>query len=374
MSSYFIQSLIRNLLKVFWIFPIKKNRIVFWCSGGKFYNCNPKYISEYLQENFPDKYDIIWIIKDKNKRQKLKSKNIKSVFPKSISGIYYCITAKFLIDNHGVFSYIPVRKNQEVINTWHGGGSYKKTYSSQKQQKYLELMRRETTLYLSSCERFSKCNLSFVNNQSKILSSGLPRNDLFFKECPQIVRKVKDYFNLDYNKKIILYAPTYRETYAEDLDNLDINKIISVCNQRFGGEFIFALRIHQFDKNQLKNNTKNIIYTNSYDDAQELLYASDVLITDYSSCIWDASLMYKPCFIFASDLELYLKDRNFYTPISKWPFPIAESSNKLYDNILHFDFESYKNNVDAHHKELGSYESGNACEKVCGYIESKCNL
>ena len=87
---------------------------------------------------------------------------------------------------------------------------------------------------------------------------------------------------------------------------------------------------------------------------QELLYASSALITDYSSCIWDASLTYKPCFIYAPDLDDYLADRNFYTPVSEWPFPMARDIDALEEIIRDFDEEHYKKEADRHHAELGS--------------------
>ena len=107
---------------------------------------------------------------------------------------------------------------------------------------------------------------------------------------------------------------------------------------------------------------------------QELLYATDVLISDYSSCLWDASLSYIPSFIYAADLEYYSEKRNFHTPIKEWPYPLAETEDELVKNIRGFDENKYKENVDSHHKSLGSFESGKACEKIAEYILEKFQL
>lgn len=110
-----------------------------------------------------------------------------------------------------------------------------------------------------------------------------------------------------------------------------------------------------------------------YPDMQELLCATDILITDYSSCMWDFSLMYKPCFIYANDLEEYKIERNFHTPIKEWPFPLSINNDELIKNINDFDNNKYIKKVKEHHEKLGSYENGQASKKMCILINSICN-
>jgi CDP-glycerol glycerophosphotransferase len=98
---------------------------------------------------------------------------------------------------------------------------------------------------------------------------------------------------------------------------------------------------------------------------QELLCAADVLITDYSSCMWDFSLTFRPCFIFAPDIKKYRDNRGFYTPIEEWPFPVAETNEQLAYNILNFNEEKYRNDVKQHHVNLGSFEKGTATKQFC---------
>jgi CDP-glycerol glycerophosphotransferase len=81
--------------------------------------------------------------------------------------------------------------------------------------------------------------------------------------------------------------------------------------------------------------------------------------------MWDFSLMYKPCFIFAPDLKKYLTVQGFYTPIEEWPFPIAETNEQLANNINGFNEDIYIQAVKQHHADLGSYEKGTAAEQFC---------
>jgi CDP-glycerol glycerophosphotransferase len=117
-------------------------------------------------------------------------------------------------------------------------------------------------------------------------------------------------------------------------------------------------------------NKPNVISASDYPDMQELLYAADILITDYSSSMWDFSLTFKPCFIFAPDLKKYLAEQGFYTPIEEWPFPIAETNEQLIENINNINEEKYKQTVRKHHADLGSYENGTACEQFCHSVFS----
>jgi CDP-glycerol glycerophosphotransferase len=105
-----------------------------------------------------------------------------------------------------------------------------------------------------------------------------------------------------------------------------------------------------------------------YPDMQDLLQCADVLLTDYSSCMWDFSLMHKPCFLYARDIAEYRGERDFYTPIESWPFPLASDNDALERVIAEFDETAYGAAVDRHHAELGSAESGTAAQQCTDRI------
>ena len=107
---------------------------------------------------------------------------------------------------------------------------------------------------------------------------------------------------------------------------------------------------------------------------QELLCASDILITDYSSCMGDMALMKKPIFLYAPDVKEYIKDRGFYWDIFTLPFPIAQSQEQFIDNIIKFDEESYCAGIDNYLKKLVSYENTVSAEKVCQWLLSQLEM
>ena len=104
---------------------------------------------------------------------------------------------------------------------------------------------------------------------------------------------------------------------------------------------------------------------------QELLAAADMLITDYSSSIWDYSFLYRPCFLYTPDLESYLQNTGFYVPIQEWPFPLCKDMKELEQAIDRYDAKENQRAIQKHHQRMGSFESGHACEKVCAWIRQK---
>ncbi len=104
---------------------------------------------------------------------------------------------------------------------------------------------------------------------------------------------------------------------------------------------------------------------------QELLITVDVLITDYSSSIWDYSLLKKPAFLYVPDLKLYEERVGFVTPINKWGFAVCESNNELAKSIENYDSEKQLKAINENHELFQSYETGEASKRVFDYIVSK---
>lgn len=105
---------------------------------------------------------------------------------------------------------------------------------------------------------------------------------------------------------------------------------------------------------------------------QELIVAADILITDYSSCMFDMMLANKKCVLYAPDLAEYLeRERGLYFDIQKLPFPIAEDMESLCDEILNFNMEEYQKTLQQFKNIIGSYEKGTAAKQVADYMLKK---
>ena len=326
-----------------------------------------------MQEHHPD-FEIIWAFKSPQNFSYLHDKGIKTVKYLHPYFLHVCLTSKFIVTNSEIPAWFPIMKRQVYINTWHGGGAYKRVgaaYQKETPGKQIraEIAREVPCTYVSSSNAFTELTIhQSFHHDGTILSCGMPRNDMLFNnDHPELHDKIRAYYHLPSEAKILLYAPTYRESKAASDYLFDCKAIQSALSEKFGGNWFILFRTHYFVMNQL-NNAANYIDASNYPDMQELLYAADVLITDYSSSMWDFSLTRRPCFLYATDLNYYDLDRGFYSDIHTWPYPLAESNSALIKNIKQFNNDQYQKNIQKHWDALGSYESGHACETVANYI------
>lgn len=372
----YIAPRLRTALKVLSLGHFHKKRIVFFSYFGKQYSCNPKYISEYIQSHHKD-YEIVWAFKNPEDFSYLHEKNIVTMKYLSFRFFHTCLTSKYIITNSEIPSWFPIMKRQVYINTWHGGGAYKRVgaaYCKETagKQARAAIAREVPCTYVSSSDTFTELTIkqSFQHNGT-ILSCGMPRNDMLVnQDHPELYAKIRSYYHLPEDAKILLYAPTYRESKSAADYLFDCKRVKEGLEKRFGGDWFFLFRMHYFVMNQLEKSS-DYIDASQYPDMQELLYASDILVTDYSSSMWDFSFTGKPCFLYATDLGYYDMQRGFYSDIHTWPFPLAETSDDLITTILSFDQAKYQQDVAHHHTSLGSCETGHACQIITDYILSK---
>ena len=300
-----------------------------------------------MQERHPD-FEIIWAFKSPQNFSYLHDKGIKTVKYLHPYFLHVCLTSKFIVTNSEIPAWFPIMKRQVYINTWHGGGAYKRVgaaYQKETPGKQIraEIAREVPCTYVSSSNAFTELTIhQSFHHDGTILSCGMPRNDMLFNnDHPELHDKIRAYYHLPSEAKILLYAPTYRESKAASDYLFDCKAIQSALSEKFGGNWFILFRTHYFVMNQL-NNAANYIDASNYPDMQELLYAADVLITDYSSSMWDFSLTRRPCFLYATDLNYYDLDRGFYSDIHTWPYPLAESNSALIKNIKQFNNDQYQ--------------------------------
>ena len=371
---------LRTALRVFFVFPVKKDRIVFNSFRGKQFSCNPKYISEYLRTKYPGEFELVWLMMDPEKFPELKELGYKVVKRPSIKYFYYALTARVFVVNGNFMAHLPPRKGQYDIRTWHGGGAYKRVglsiaHGDAKNSLTVKLNQSRADLYLSSSKKFTELTLhDSFQYEGEIFEYGMPRNDMLIRGRDEaLIARVKKAIGIPEDRKFVLYAPTFRQNGLPEEQQLDYGRLMKALSLRFGGEWRCAFRGHHVHSEISRGLTADkAVNVTDYPDMQELLMAADVLVTDYSSSIWDMSLTGKPCFLYATDLKSYQSERDFYYDIHTWPFPLAEDNDQLFGVITAFDAEKYARNIRAHHDLLGSCETGHATEKVCERICEVC--
>lgn len=365
--------------------PIRNNKIVFSNFKGNGYGCNPKYIlEEILKRNLP--CEICWLTNNVRKEFKNFPSRVKLVKFRSKQALKELADSKIWVDNQRKIFHIQMglkkKDNQFYINSWHGSLGIKKIGADSPltsiQNDWVPYGKKDSEMidYLISNSTFE--NDVYKNNfwgKGKILTFGHPRNDIFFynnEQLNEIKKKVFKKLNISFNKKVLLYVPTFRDYGALDCYNLEVENLLKSITDKFGGEWVLAVRMHPNLKNEalkLFKFTSTTVDASSYSDIQELLVSSDIAITDYSSCIFDFMLSRKPAFIFATDIEKYNNERGFYYPLESTPFPVAKNNEELVQNILNFDNEKYTKEVEKFLADKGCIEDGHAAERVVDLIE-----
>lgn len=379
MLRFAVKAFVWFFLHLFFILPVSNNKIYFRAFHGKRYGCSPKYLFLYLVDKHGDSYRYIWELEN-NKGEIPEAECVKRL---SIKSFIHMMTSRYIITNNDLMWWIPLRKEQIVVETWHGGGAYKRIgkYEQSFSMFQIEQIRnaKQISYYVSSCQKYTEAlSDSKYVSQDKFIPAGLPRNEIFFyqERMTKLKLKVFEQFGLSFQSDthIVLFAPTYRGIMGYKKDNEEVclepdyDKLLSNLKEKFGGSWVLFYRSHYFDSNLLKSLPDKVIDATWYEDMQELLCASDVLVTDFSSSMWDFALTGRPCFLYAPDIQQYIDQRGFYTDPATWPYPLAKSDEELSANILGFDEKKYIADVNRHFDELGSYENKDACMKVCKAI------
>lgn len=368
------------------IFPIKKNKVIATAFIGIRYGDNQKPMLEALHEICPET-DIVWV-KSRGYEYEL-PEWVRYVHPWTIRWLYDYATAKIWINNCLTPTYFRKRKGQLYIETWHGGLGIKKVFGDvqsekdQKNKRLYERMANFADVFISNSDHLSAIYRDSLYYNGPIWKCGYPMNDILFTENTQIKEKVKKTLNIPLTSKILLYAPTHRDKFVTDgcVDDSvffsNYTALLQSLSQKFSGDWNIVLRWHQAQMKMLSGITipSNVINATSYPDMQELLMATDVMMSDYSSCLFDAAILRIPCFIYASDYDEYRKYRGVYYEMEELPFPYAKNNEELEQNIRAYNHEDFLNKWDAFTVRMGLNETGHAAkdiaEKMADFLNGK---
>ncbi len=375
LAKYSAILILRLLVRLLYIFPLKNNRIMFYSYKGSQYSCNPKYISETLMKQDEGKFEVIWSFVKPSKFGELKNHGIILVNYYSLRRLYYQVTSRIIVNNVGTYSWIPLRNEQEHINTWHAAYGYKVIGLGEKanswlMKKTIQMSSEETSLITSPSKEFSD-DIARIDLGYKgiILESGYARNDILFKykkDNSHIRERVCSFYNIPLNSFIFLYAPTWRYNTKKTLPEIDYEEIRECLENKYRKNIVIIVRKHHLQR--IKPSGDTVIDGSNYPDMQELLVAADTLVTDYSSSIWDYSIMEKPIYIFADDIEEYEKERGYHVPVYQWGFPVCEDSEALMYAIKEMTDTTAVDNSRNHRERAGDYENGTACKQICEWI------
>lgn len=327
--------------------PLKSNQVCFLAETHKGLNGNLEAVYNHLENR--DDLELDFVIYTKgDRRDRHKISAVLEIW-KAISVSKYI----FLDDLYTTTSYMKARKGQEIVQLWHGAGAYKKFGHSRKD---LQVMAGGKMRVHKGYKKYTKAIVSgskiawcfaeaFDMDKSKVYATGIPRMDELFDE--RYVKQTKDEFLNKYpdlkGKKLVLFAPTYRGTHVRDahydFDTANLDKLVDML----GDEYVVLTRWHPALKNNIKRGIaeirncsfgKYIIDFSDYGNVNDLLISCDIMVTDYSSIIFDYFPLNKPIVYFAYDKAEYAGDRGLYFSFDEYVYgDVAENINKLADAI-----------------------------------------
>ncbi len=346
------------------LLPVKENKVVFSSAGGRGFGDNPKAIALDLLERAPH-LDLVWLCRDVSTPL---PQGIRAVRYGSAAAVKELSTAKVWVnDSRGGAKY--KKKGQKYLQTWHGF-PLKHIEKSAKNlpQPYVEQCKKDasmTDLMVAGSEFLAKVYKEDFWYDGEIGLYGSPRNDVFFRGTEDVKDKVCAHFHLPKKKKILLYAPTFRDDGRTDCYALDTEKVLATL----GEDWALICRLHPNIASKVTGifpyDGARVLDGGQYPDMMELLLACDMLVTDYSSSMFDFALSGRPCIRFATDLESYEKDRGFYFHLRSLPFPLATDNDELCRLLcLPQDLSAWKTFAE----ENGICEDGNAAKRCTDWI------
>lgn len=377
-SKYYFPTmkLFYNFLRT--ILPVDEKLILFESGIGKQYADSPRFIYEEIVKQNLD-YKKIWVSNKNIRFQDIENTfRIKRLSP---SYYYYLARAGIWVNNQNFPTYIRKPKKTIYLQTWHGTPLKRMLHDIENVQgrtdDYVERVSKaiENWDYLISPSSYAtNAFRSAFKYNGEILEVGYPRNDIFYKEnISELCGKIKRRLNIPKDKKVILYAPTFRDNQTTKVNkfSFDIQMDLKKMKEQLGDEYIILLRMHVVIANKIKleEDISDFAYdVSSYSDIQELLLISDILITDYSSVMFDFANTRRPMLFFTYDFETYRDElRGFYLDFeNEAPGPLVRTTEEIIDSIQNIKSveRSYNKKYEQFYQKYCYLEDGKASKRV----------
>ncbi|MDD6467361.1 MAG: CDP-glycerol glycerophosphotransferase family protein [Erysipelotrichaceae bacterium] len=384
----------RGIYLFFYPRKVNQKRVLFEAFMGRKYADSPKAIYEYMLncDDYSD-YEFVWFFLDPSSEEII-SRNPRTKIVKHGSVEYYKMyaTSKYWVTNSRVTDAILKKKDQVYLQCWHGTPLKKLGFDIKVESgnamnsikdihyKYQVDSKKYTWLLSPSkfcTEKFTSAfNLKAVGKDDIIIEKGYPRNDYLINYQQEDVDKIKKSLNLPMDKKVILYAPTWRDnqhksglgyTYKTEVDFDRLRKELS-------DEYVILFRAHYFVANQFdfSKYAGFVFDASSYNEINDLYIISDLLITDYSSVFFDFSILKRPIIFYMYDLDEYQHVlRDFYISLDELPGRIVENEDDLLDAIKDAQSFTYDEKYKKFNDTYTYLDDGQAAKRVVEFVFKK---
>jgi teichoic acid glycerol-phosphate primase len=371
--------LIKIIFMFFNLFPLQ-NKTVFLSSFGD----NAFFVARELSRS--EEHQLIFINQARckidfssipTKNKKILSFETKN-FIDTYKSIYHLATSKYIfVDNYvGILSTVQFRKNVKCVQLWHAAGAIKRfgwsdpttiDRSEQAKTRFQQVYDSFRFIPVGSKQMAQIFTESFHVDQNRFLYTGVPQTDFYFDSIAKtksLIRVVETYPSIK-GKKVVLYAPTFRKAELEKMNlQFDIDQYL----ERLDGNYVLLIRLHPSvkDVTHIKSHPR-VLVVNDYPHVNELMVASDILVTDYSSIPFEFSLLRKKMIFFTYDLDSYDKEQGLWDETSRYfPGPIVKTTSEVIDQILDPTIDFQK--IDSFKNHWNTFSTGHATKTLISMI------
>lgn len=372
------------MTKLFSYFPRKKY-VYFESFHGKSFNDHPRALYEELIKKQTD-YRLVWGVKKGYEKIFDSYPDVEYVTRFSPKWFKIIGLSAYWIINTRTPSHFYKSPKTTYVQTWHGTPLKKLgldidevTMPGTTTKKYVENFKREASRWdylVSPNDYSSKIFRQAFGYEGELFEVGYPRNDVLVndKENIEIINRIKQQLKIPLNKKVLLYAPTWRDNYFYSKGNYKFDLPFSVekLMKSLGDDVVLLVRMHYLvsDRFDFSAFQGQVVDASTYDEMSHLLLISDVLVTDYSSSFFDYAILERPIVFYMYDRKEYAEDiRGMYLDIDKeLPGPIVETEDAFIEALVSLQLDDFeiedKTRFDTFRKKFNSTEKGTASQQI----------
>jgi len=351
-----------------------RDQVFFLSYNGKQYSDSPRAMHEELLRRGSD-LKFLWAVRD---GQVVLPPTAEKVRMWGREWFEALATSRYIVTNGHLPEWVERRPGQVIVQTWHGtmlkkiGHDIETLHFDREYQNRLELEAKNWSLLVSS-NRFSTPILKRAfSYDGEILEAGYPRNDyLYSPDRDKIADKVRETLGIPKGKKVVLYAPTWRDDQSHSAGQylFDLRIDLEDARRRLGEDHVLLIRRHSNVVDAVPGAGNGFVWdVSEYPDIAELYLVADMMITDYSSVMFDYAHLRRPMLFFTYDLEHYRDTlRGFYFDFeADSPGPLISTSEELITAIRNIDevSEQYKERFERFQNLFCDLDDGHAAKRV----------
>ncbi|WP_233434899.1 CDP-glycerol glycerophosphotransferase family protein [Mesobacillus jeotgali] len=338
-----IQKLYKIVMSLFFkllgLFIKTDNHLILFNGHGRRYNDSPKVIFKYIIENEKYKdYKIVWALDDPEEYDIPKAEKVEM---DTLKYFVIALKAKYWVSCVNIERGLHFKKKQTIyLNTWHGT-PVKLVGNAVSGRNDFNFSNIDIFCYSGDYEKEIFLR-DFNVSEHSLLFSGMPRNDELYSVSTDKINDCKKKVNIPADKKVILYAPTWRDS-TDKGKSYSFNPPIDIAywQKELQDDYVLLLRTHAYTNKTLGIEFNEFVHdVSAYPDVNDLLMVADILISDYSATLFDYAILERPIICFGYDYDEYAKERGFYIDLKKeLPSGVMATQDEVINHIKTMDYK-----------------------------------